>query len=78
MLNWVPMDFSSLLSILCYKAVLGVGGTVCGVPKEKDSKHKGWGHGEDENKPEKASTSSTPNKSNSSLEVLQVSATFCF
>ena len=53
-----------------------------------DSKCKGWGRG-DENKfsaapsrsacdPVKASTSSSPNKSSSSLDVLQVSATFCF
>ena len=43
MLNWVPGDFSSLLSIFCCKAVPGVGGTVCGVFKDKDSKCKGWG-----------------------------------
>ena len=65
----------------------GVGGTFSGVLK--DSKRKGWGCGGDENKfyaapstsacdPENASMSS-PNKSrSSSLDVLQVSDTFCF
>ena len=43
MLNWVARDFSSLLSILCCKAVPGVGGTICGVLKDKDSKRKSWG-----------------------------------
>ena len=89
MLNWLPRDFSSLLSILFCKAVPGVGGTVWGVLKDKDSKRKGSGHGGDENKvsaapsrsawdPEKASTSSHKKSISLSLDVLQVSDTFCF
>ena len=49
MLNWLPRDFSSLLSIVFCKAVPGVGGTVRGVLKDKDSKCNSWGRGGDEN-----------------------------
>ena len=77
MLNWLPRDFSSLLSILCCKAVPGVGGTVSIVLKDKDSKRKGWGCGGDENT-FSAAPSRSPNKSSSSLDVLQVLDTFCF
>ena len=85
MLRCVPRLFTSLDSILFCKAMPGVGGTVCGVFNDNVSKHKGWGHG-DENKfsaaplrsacePENASMSSSPKKSSSSLDV---SVTFCF
>ena len=50
MLNVLPRDFSSLLSILFCNAVPGVGGTVYAVFNDKDSKRKGWGHGGEENK----------------------------
>ena len=52
MLKWgVPNTFfPSLLSILFCNAVPGVGGTVCGVFNDKDSKRKGWGRGGEENK----------------------------
>ena len=49
MLKVLLRDFSSLLSILFCNAVPGVGGTVCGVFNDKDSKHKGWGRGGEEN-----------------------------
>ena len=50
MLNVLPRDFSSLLSILFCTAVPGVGGTACGVFNDKDLKRKGWGCGGEENK----------------------------
>ena len=50
MLSWLPRGFSSLFSTLFCKAVPGVGGTVWGVLKDKDSKCKGWGRGGNENK----------------------------
>ena len=49
-LNCVPRDFSHLLSVLCCKAVPGVGGTVCGVFRDNVSKRKGLGRGGDKNK----------------------------
>ena len=54
----LPRDFSSLFSILFCNAVPGVGGTVCGVLIDKDSKRKGWGRGGEENK-----VSAAPSKS---------------
>ena len=78
MLRCAPMLFSILLSILFYKVVTGVGGTVC-VDFNKNLRRR-----ENENKfsaapsrsacdPEKYSSSS-PDKSSSSLDV---STTFC-
>ena len=58
MLNVLPRDFSSLLSILFCNAVPGVGATVCGVFNDKDLKHRGWGRGGEENKFSAAPTSS--------------------
>ena len=42
--------FFCLLSILFCNAVPWVGGTVCGVFNDKDSKRRGWGRGSEENK----------------------------
>ena len=46
----LPRDFSSLVSILFCNAVPGVGGTVCGVFNDKDSKCRDQGWGGEENK----------------------------
>ena len=74
MFRCVPRLFASLLPILFCKAVTGVGRTFCGVFNDNVSKHKGWGHGGDENKFSAALSRSAcdPEKSSTSPEQVQV------
>ena len=88
MLKCAPRDFSSLLSILFCNAVPGVGGTVCGIFNDKNSKRR-VGDGEvkktpaaapsrSAREPENTSTWSPSRSRSSSLLVLQGSDDFCF
>ena len=67
MLKVVPRGFCKLFSVLFCKAVPGVGGTFCGVFKDKDSNLRGCGRGGDENKVSAASSTSAVEPAKDSL-----------